>query len=382
MISTKLQPPIWISSPGELRSMTDRLSQEHRLAIDTESNSLHAFREQVCLIQFSIPDVDYLLDPLALPDLSPLSSLFSNPEIEKTFHAAEYDLLCLKRDFNFSVINMFDTMQAARILGYPAVGLNNLLQEKFDISLDKRFQKADWAKRPLPNDQLNYARMDTHYLLDLRDLLEIELKNKNLSALADEEFKRISCGNGQSEQGSSTWQRMNGATRLSPPELAILKELLEWRFNQAKRMNRPVFKVINDKLLIAISETKPNRVEDLQIVGLTYRQSYLFGNDLISAVRRGVKASPIKRSSTTRPDQAYLNRLESLRIWRKNTAQKLGVESDVVLPRPFMQSIADGNPTDLQSLSELMPHSPWRLEQYGQAILKCLQGCRTTPSPS
>jgi ribonuclease D len=374
MISDKLLPPIWIATPIDLQSMADRLSRENRLAIDTESNSLHAFREQVCLVQFSIPDIDYLVDPLAIPDFSPLSELLSNPNIEKTFHAAEYDLLCLKRDFNFNVVNMFDTMQAARILGYPAVGLNNLLNEKFNINLDKRFQKADWAKRPLPSDQLNYARMDTHYLLDLRDLLDAELKKKDLSALAQEEFERISYGNGQSEQETSTWQRMNGATRLSPSELAVLKELLDWRFIQAKRMNRPVFKIINDKLLISIAETKPNRMDDLQAIGMTSRQSYIFGNDILSAVRKGLKAPPIKRTSTIRPDQAYMNRLEILRIWRKNTAQKLGVESDVVLPRSFMQSIAEGNPQDLQSLSELMPHSPWRLNQYGQEILGCLKG--------
>jgi ribonuclease D len=374
MISDKLLPPIWIATPIDLQSMADRLSRENRLAIDTESNSLHAFREQVCLVQFSIPDIDYLVDPLAIPDFSPLSELLSNPNIEKTFHAAEYDLLCLKRDFNFNVVNMFDTMQAARILGYPAVGLNNLLNEKFNINLDKRFQKADWAKRPLPSDQLNYARMDTHYLLDLRDLLDAELKKKDLSALAHEEFERISYGNGQSEQETSTWQRMNGATRLSPSELAVLKELLDWRFIQAKRMNRPVFKIINDKLLISIAETKPNRMDDLQAIGMTSRQSYIFGNDILSAVRKGLKAPPIKRTSTIRPDQAYMNRLEILRIWRKNTAQKLGVESDVVLPRSFMQSIAEGNPQDLQSLSELMPHSPWRLNQYGQEILGCLKG--------
>jgi ribonuclease D len=374
MISDKLLPPIWIATLIDLQSMADRLSRENRLAIDTESNSLHAFREQVCLVQFSIPDIDYLVDPLAIPDFSPLSELLSNPNIEKTFHAAEYDLLCLKRDFNFNVVNMFDTMQAARILGYPAVGLNNLLNEKFNINLDKRFQKADWAKRPLPSDQLNYARMDTHYLLDLRDLLDAELKKKDLSALAQEEFERISYGNGQSEQETSTWQRMNGATRLSPSELAVLKELLDWRFIQAKRMNRPVFKIINDKLLISIAETKPNRMDDLQAIGMTSRQSYIFGNDILSAVRKGLKAPPIKRTSTIRPDQAYMNRLEILRIWRKNTAQKLGVESDVVLPRSFMQSIAEGNPQDLQSLSELMPHSPWRLNQYGQEILGCLKG--------
>jgi ribonuclease D len=327
----------------------------------------------VCLIQFSIPEADYLVDPLAIKDLSPLSGLFSNPYIEKTFHAVEYDLICLKRDFGFKLVNMFDTMQAARILGYPAVGLNHLLEEKFEVISDKRFQKADWARRPLPADQLNYARMDTHYLLELRDILEVELKEKDLLALACEEFQRISCGNGQTEQESSAWQRINGANRLSPPQLAILKELLEWRQIQAERMNRPVFKVISDKLLIAISEEKPNRAEDLQNVGLTVRQAYLFGNDLLAALRRGVKAAPIKRSSVPRPDQKFMDRVEILRSWRKQMGQVLGVDSDIILPRVFMQAIAENNPKTIEALAESMPESPWRLEKFGMNILESIK---------
>lgn len=376
MISSKLSPPIWVATPHDLRAMVSQLVQHHRIAIDTESNSLHAFREQVCLIQFSIPETDYLLDPLAVQDLSLLSDLFSNPEIEKTFHAAEYDLLCLKRDYNFDIVNLFDTMQAARILGYPAVGLNHLIFEKYKVTLDKRFQKADWARRPLPEDQLNYARMDTHYLLDLRDLFHSELATKNLLALASEEFLRISYSNGQSENGSDSpaWHRINGVNRLSPQQLSVLKELLDWRLIQAERMNRPVFKVINNNLLLAIAQSKLNRLEDLQNAGLTVRQSHLFGAEIIAAAKKGMKEAPIKRSYQQHPDQDYLNRLETLRLWRRQTGQKLGFESDLVLPRTFMQSIAEKNPQNIQELAELMPHSPWRLEQYGQEILNRLRG--------
>lgn len=376
MISPKLSPPIWVGTPQDLQSLVTQLSLHRKIAIDTESNSLHAFREQVCLIQFSIPDFDFLLDPLAVKDLSPLSNLFSDPSIEKTFHAAEYDLLCLKRDFDFDIVNMFDTMQAARILGYPAVGLNHLLLEKYKITLDKRFQKADWARRPLPDDQLNYARMDTHYLLDLRDLFYSELVSKDLWELASEEFQRISFSNGQADQGSDipAWQRINGVNRLSPQQIPVLNELIEWRLVQAKRMNRPVFKVMNNNLLLAIAQSKPNRPEDLQAAGLTIRQTQLFGNEIIAAVKKGLTKSPLNRSYSPRPDQDYLNRIEILRLWRRRTGQKLGFESDLVLPRAFMQLIAEKNPQTIQDLSELMPHSPWRLKHYGQEILNRLRG--------
>ena len=143
-------------------------------------------------------------------------------------------------------------MQAARILGYRAVGLNHLLNEKYNISLDKRFQKADWARRPLPPDQLNYARMDTHYLLDLRDEFHSELLETKLWDLAKEEFHRISiCCENHVESEIPAWQRINGANKLSPSQIPILKELSDWRTLQAERMNRPVFKVISNKLLFA-----------------------------------------------------------------------------------------------------------------------------------
>ena len=143
--------------------------------MNTESNSLHAYRERVCLIQFSTPATDYLLDPLALPDLSPLTPIFANPKIEKVFHAIEYDIICLKRDFGFEVANIFDTMQATRILGEKQVGLDAILAAKLGIVINKKYQKADWADRPLSPEMLNYARLDTHYLLPLRDILHAEL---------------------------------------------------------------------------------------------------------------------------------------------------------------------------------------------------------------
>ncbi len=110
--------------------MMDDLVTQSRLAVDTESNSLHAFREQVCLVQISSIHADYLIDPLVLKDLSALAPIFSNPKMEKIFHAAEYDLVCLRRDFGFSFANLFDTMHAARVLGYPAVGLDRLLKQQ------------------------------------------------------------------------------------------------------------------------------------------------------------------------------------------------------------------------------------------------------------
>jgi len=373
MPSSKLQPPVWISTPVALQKLAGELTRQPRLAVDTESNSLHAYREQVCLIQFSTHETDYLLDPLKLNDLSPLAPIFANPKIEKTFHAAEYDIITLKRDFGFSFANIFDTMQAARILGYKQVGLDSILAERFGVIVNKRYQKADWGRRPLSRDELNYARFDTHYLLSLRDLLQAELEEVDRWKLAREEFSRLCQVNGHAENGCAAWQRVRGTQEFTDRELTILQELCRWREAQAKRMNRPVFKVIGDRTLVSVAQIAPQSYDHLAAAGLTMRQMDLFASDILAAVRRGMQARPVRRPVPPRPDEAFLRRLESLRQWRKNAARKMGVESDVVLPRAFMQAIAEKNPKNLAALSALMPDSPWRLEMYGDKILELLK---------
>jgi len=172
-----------ITQPAALEKLARRLARHSILGVDTESNSLFAYREQVCLIQFSTSDEDALVDPLALDDLSPLADIFASPKIEKIFHAAEYDLICLKRDFGFSFANLFDTMVAARILGWEEIGLGSILKAEFDVQLDKRFQRANWGKRPLAAELINYASRDTHYLIPLRDRLWSDLQRQGMAHL-------------------------------------------------------------------------------------------------------------------------------------------------------------------------------------------------------
>ncbi len=238
-MATTLPPPVWIDNPDMLNRILPKLVGRSRLAVDTESNSLHAYREQVCLIQFSTSRKDYLLDPLELTDLSSLAPLFSDPCIEKIFHAVEYDIICLKRDFGFEVVNIFDTMQSARILGYPQFGLDALLALKFGLNVDKRYQKADWAFRPLSPEMLNYARLDTHYLLSLRDKLQVELEAAGLWDLAREEFIRLAKLNGNSRVDVPAWQKVSGKQNLTDRQLTILKALCDWRDNTARSLSRP-----------------------------------------------------------------------------------------------------------------------------------------------
>ena len=372
MQTEKLPPPIWIATPAALQVLADELARWKRIAVDTESNSLYAFREQLCLIQFSTPQFDYLVDSLALIDLAPLASIFANPQIEKIFHAAEYDLICLKRDSGITVANLFDTMQAARILGYERVGLDSVLEEKLGIKLDKKYQKADWGERPLSREMFNYARLDTHYLLDLRDCLQTELQERGRWELAQEEFVRLAHGNGNGKAEIPAWQRVKGTQKFSEHQLAILHELCIWRETQARCTNRPPFKVIDNKRLVAITQTLPETQDNLAALGLTARQIHIYGNEILQAVGRGKLTPMIRRPRTSRPNQTFLDRLNFLSEWRKTTGLKIGVESDIILPKNWMHLIAERNPKNLNDLAALMPHSPWRLEQFGEEILKVL----------
>ena len=374
MNNKSLPNPILITRQPALIRMAERLSNEPILAVDTESNSLFAFQEQVCLIQFSTPKDDYLVDPLALGDLSALESVFADPEIEKVFHAAEYDLISLKRDYRFEFNNIFDTMVAARILGWEEIGLGSILKSEFDVELNKRYQRANWGRRPLPPEMLAYARLDTHYLIPLRYRLMAELKARDRWPLAEEDFNRLRFVNGRDPQDmpEPCW-RVRGAYDLSPQQAAVLLELCQYRIQGAKSIDRPVFKVLGDRTLLAIAEALPRSLDELRALPeLSEKQFQRNGRALWQAVERGLQAEPIRPPRPPRPDEDFLARIEALRSWRKSTARQMQVKSDVILPRDVMHSIAAHDPTHQEELAALMRQVPWRYERFGDQILATL----------
>ena len=375
MTNSELPEPVWVDTPTLFKQMLADLATRPRVAVDTESNSLHAYREQVCLIQFSTPKTDYVVDPLALDDLSALGPIFSNPNMEKIFHAAEYDLICLRRDFDFQFANLFDTMHAARVLGYPFVGLDNLLAEKFKFEMDKRHQKADWAVRPLTPAQLDYARLDTHFLFDLRNVLEAELIEKDRLQIAREDFVRACKVYPQEERVNGTsWRRFSLRKDVTPRELTVLSELCITRDRIAERMNRPVFKVISDVVLLDIARRLPEKDVDLAGLGLSPKQIRLWGSEVLEAVKRGTVAPLLEREQVRRPNDAMLKRLHKLKTWRKKMAEELKVESDIILPKIYLNRLAEHPPKSLQELENIMHESPTRFNKYGEQIYRLLGG--------
>ncbi len=367
--------PNLIQDSLHLHEWVDRLLEQPLVAVDTESNSLYAYQERVCLIQFSTPEDDLLIDPLSLPDLRRLNEVFRNPQIRKVFHAAEYDLLCLQRDFGFEFQNLFDTMIAARILGRPQVGLGSLLEAEFGVNLDKRFQRANWGQRPLPPDLLLYAQEDTRYLIPLYQRLEKELVEKGLDALAREDFQRLLAINGKVKErnGHNDCWHIQGVYDLPQEKIPILQELCEVRDQIARRLDRPLFKVISDQKLIEIALASPTDLDQLKRLGcLSKHQLERHGAALLAAVQRGLRRPPIYPPRNCRPSDAYLARLEALRQWRKTTAQQLGVPSDIVLPRDIMLRLTESPPTTLAELRQAMEDVPYRFEHFGKQILTLL----------
>lgn len=374
-MSPALEAPVWIDHPVALQQLAETLSRQAAISVDTESNSLFAYHEQVCLIQFSTESKDYLVDPLIIADLSILGPIFENPSIEKVFHAAEYDLICLKRDFGFVFNNLFDTMLAARILGKTGLGLGTMLEETFGVQVDKRLQRANWAKRPLSPAMMAYARMDTHYLITLRDILKPQLASANRQDLAEEDFRRLTrVPAGTHENGSTNCWRIAGAQDLTPRQAAVLMALCAFRDERARSIDIPAFRVLPNQTLIELAQAMPRKRSELNnIFGLTPKLIERFGTGILDAVERGVVGPPAYRPLSQRASDDVIWRMENLRNWRKQTARELGVESDIILPREMVEAIAVNNPTSLEALGAIMVDLPWRFNRFGREIFRVVK---------
>jgi ribonuclease D len=371
-----IPPPILVQNQQNLEALVIKLNSSPIVAVDTESDSLFAYREKVCLIQFSIPDGDYLVDPLAIKELSCLSNIFSNPKIEVIFHAAEYDLLVLKRDYQFAFENIFDTMIAARILGKDKVGLGNILKGEFNIHLEKKFQRANWAKRPLPKPMQDYARFDTHFLIKLRDHYKKQLIAFDKWDLAQEDFKRMCHVNGKIPGPIVTniW-RINGVKQLTGNQAAVMQKLANYRQGIAEKLDIPLFKIIGDKTLVRIAEVLPRTERDLYLdVGFTENQLRRHKKGVLRAVEEGLKSPPLSRPrSTERRNYEFDARVDTLKKWRRQTAEIFNVESDVILPKDILGKIALQHPNSIEDLKQVMELVPYRFNQYGENILKVIR---------
>lgn len=372
-IPPMLAPPILISDEDGFAQLVQELSRHPIIAVDTESNSLHAYRERVCLIQFSTPAADVIVDPIKVRDLQPLAGVFANPAQQKVFHAAEGDIIGLRRDYQFEFKNLFDTMIAARSLGWPQVGLAAILDRHFGVTMNKKYQRADWGRRPLTPEQLDYARLDTHYLLALRDLQRQALIDAGHWPEAQEDFERIASLRPEPEPSNPpepAFWRVKGAQVLGPGQAAVLQELFAYRDEQARRIDRPLFMVMNDATLVELARRAPRRSDELPAIpGLTADQIRRHGPSLLRAVNQGLRAPAVQRPPVEPEPDDVRERYDRLHTWRKERARARGVESDVILPRRALADLARRPPRSEDDLTRITDFGPWRRETYGKEIL-------------
>jgi ribonuclease D len=270
--------------------------------MDTESNSMYAYRERVCLIQFSTPHRDFILDPFCFSRLDALAPLMSDGGRQKVLHGGDYDVLCLKRDFGFGFAGLFDTQVAAQTLGWPQTGLAAVLQTHFDVHLSKRHQRANWGSRPLSKEQVEYARLDTHYLLALRDLQMEQLEARGLVDKARAHFRRIAAMVGEPATfDPNGYRRIKGARQLTRVQAMVLRELFVRRDRLARHHDLPPFKILGNESLLEIARLCPENERQLaRAHGMTPAQIRRYGAELLATVRQ-VRGST---SHARNPDEA------------------------------------------------------------------------------
>jgi ribonuclease D len=338
-------------------------------------DSLHHYREKVCLIQISTRCESWLIDPLALDDLSPLAGPLSDPNILVVMHGSDYDIRSLHRDFGIEVNNLFDTMIAARFLGITEFGLAALLRARFGIELDKKYQKADWSKRPLSPEMSGYAVADTSDLLPLYDQFRKELLQNGRLAWLDEEC-RLVCRARVTEKEGPLFLYFKGAGKLRGRSLAILEELLQFRDRQAKALDRPPFKVLSAEIIQEIAERTPRTMMELSgIKGMTPSQINRHGAGILQAVILGIEMPDemLPRFPRARKNELVdgaRERLKLLKSWRERRSAELGLEPGVLAPNWLLEAVADFNPATYSGLESVSGVRQWQIDLCANDIIR------------
>ena len=259
----KLNSVALIENQHDFSKLIATVEKSAHVAIDTESNSFYAYFNRICLIQVSTEQQDYIIDPFSVGNIEAFGKIVSNPDIEKIFHAAPNDIAGLKRDFKFTVHNVFDTSIAAKILGYKQLGLAPILLEHFGISLNKKWQRYDWGRRPLRDEQIEYARFDTHFLIPLRHKLVAELDEKQLLEVAREAFEKL-CLQQITEKHfrPGDFLHIYGAQSLDVVGKRILKALYLFREHEARRRDRAPFRILTNDTLLRLALQRPRSLQD------------------------------------------------------------------------------------------------------------------------
>jgi ribonuclease D len=366
----------WVRTAEELDSLVEELAGCRAIGIDTEGDSLHHYTEKVCLIQLTaLGGASWLVDPLALRDLSSLAPIFADASVLKVVHGGDNDVTSLRRDFGFSFRCMFDTSIAARLLGDTEVGLQALVRNELGVELSKGSQKDDWSKRPLTAKQEAYALADVAHLMELATRLTDRLAAAGRTEWAREEFDALaSLPPAQKRTGPDEFRRIKGSATLSRRQQAVLRELYLWREGRAAAADRPPFKIVGPEVLLAMAEHAPMTVDEVARALSPYRRQDGQIEVVFDAIQRGLELPeselPAREHGerTTFPAAAR-RRIEGLRAWRDQQAKRLQLDPSIVLPTRIIERLALAGPRTLAELVAIEGIRRWRVTEWGAALL-------------
>lgn len=376
-------PLVMIEDSAALAEMVERVRGAPVVGIDTEADSFHSYQEKVCLVQLSDLETDYIIDPLSIDDMSALNPIMSDPETVKVLHGADYDIVSMKRDFGCEFVNVFDTMISAQFLGFDRVGLADLIRKFFGHTIDKKYQRHDWSKRPLMPEHLDYARGDTHWLPALRELLTIQLRRTGrLEAVAEEcELVALRTWQGR-EHTEADFLRVKGARTLSDDQQRVLRAVWLYRDGEARAANRPAFKLIPDPFLLTLAKSMPTT--DQAMAKLARKGSSMVrrhGSALLRAVADGMadtREIPTlpkpTRSRSTRSGPGIDRYLVPLKEWRNDRVDSSGVAPVAVANNALLKEIARLAPADIEALKAVPGIRRWQVVDFGDELVELVNG--------
>lgn len=374
-----LPPPELVEDERALGAMLAELEDQEEIAVDTEADSFFSYREKVCLIQVSAGGKDWIVDPLADLDVRAMGELFADPRRVKLFHDGEYDVLILKRDYRFDFAGLWDTRIAAAVLGEEAPGLATVLDAHFGVQLDKSLQRSDWSRRPLSDKQISYARLDTHFLIDLAAAQRPELAKLGRLEVVESECRRLEALEPQ-DRGfePDEFVRIKGARTLSLGEMSALRELFVMRDELAKERNVPPFKVIANPTLLELARRDVrSRGQLADVPGFPQKHIRSMGEPVLEALKRAREVGPLSsipklpaKDGTGQLDEAQTELYERLKTWRKKRAEEEGFDASLVLNRHVMLAMALDPPLDTDAVARVDGIADWQCRHFAEDLVK------------
>ena len=372
-----------IADEHAARSAARRLAPRTPLALDCEAAGYHRYSDRLCLVQLSAPGDTWLIDTLAVDASGLLRSPLEDPGREIVMHGASYDLRLLSRDLGIRVRGVFDTQVAAALLGESALGLSALLERFLGVHLPKKYQRADWAMRPLPAEMLDYAAADTRYLAALADILRARLDEKERLAWASEEFRWLERTVSRREDPDpDPATNMKKARHLAPRALQRLRALWTWRDEVARRKDRAPFRVASDDVLLRLAESPPRSIGELgRRRGLSPVLARTDGGRLFEHLERAESVPEARIAPGRRRREGSFPRLPPeaeeragrLRAARVRRARELGLDPGLLLPNKTILQIVRANPRSPEELARVPQVRAWQVEVLGHLALDILR---------